>query len=269
MQQISSGALLCGNLGGALALSKQLQFGVIDLDLRRNATSAPVVNTLDSTGLLVVSKQSSDLRRAPEQINDFCVVHGTALNTTFKTESTLRESTFCLVRRQFLMAIEDDSDSAPHPSMQRLLSFATEATAHKKMKVSDWATLLAALNAGKTKDEKPITAGRFSNWKSKSGTRKGLSMDGALMAQRIFGCSANWLLTGAGEARAGGDGPPVEPKGDFSYKKASSSQWAVLRDLDDIAPKERERIIADIHERAENYREHLAEALSKMKGDPE
>lgn len=39
-----------------------------------------------------------------------------------------------------------------------------------------------------------VSSGAFTNWKS-----RGISMQGALLAQKKFGCSANWVLNGVGE----------------------------------------------------------------------
>ncbi len=42
-----------------------------------------------------------------------------------------------------------------------------------------------------------VTPGRFTNWKS-----RGISQEGALLAQKKLGCSANWVLSGVGNQAA-------------------------------------------------------------------
>lgn len=69
-----------------------------------------------------------------------------------------------------------------HPSMQRLLEHARRVTAGTPSPVMDWRSLLIRLQAS------PAT---ITNWK-----RRGLSKEGALAAEREFGCSAAWLLDG-------------------------------------------------------------------------
>jgi hypothetical protein len=94
----------------------------------------------------------------------------------FILPSTPRETTHCLVAQQC------DVREEVHESMTRLLGYAMEATAASKAPVRDWSDLLARLN---------VSAGAFSNWK-----RRGISLDGAVAAEREFGCYASWLLDG-------------------------------------------------------------------------
>ena len=65
-----------------------------------------------------------------------------------------------------------------HPSLERLLSFARETSS-----VSGHADLAGSL----LESEQTVT-----NW-----AKRGVSKAGAMKAQAKFGCSANWLLTGA------------------------------------------------------------------------
>lgn len=228
------------------ALRHQDQFGVFHLDLEGDAASDPVVDPLDAATLFVETEKIGDLRCAAKQADEFSVVH-TALNTMFIEPSTWCESTNCLVLPECGMATRENPT---HESMVRLLAFATSATKNAKQPVRSYADLGIRLEA---------TAGAFSNWK-----RRGLSKDAALLAERAFGCSADWLLTGHGPERV--SQPPPNPPPDFRDRRlASDSGWTLLQDIDDIPKAERDEIIADIRSRAAKYREHTAEVISRMK----
>lgn len=73
---------------------------------------------------------------------------------------------------------------AVHESAARLLEFARQATGSSPTPVHDWAGLRAALD---------VTAAVLTNWKA-----RGISKEGALRAEAVFGCSAHWVLTGEG-----------------------------------------------------------------------
>lgn len=70
--------------------------------------------------------------------------------------------------------------------MKRLLDFAKKATKGKTDAIHDFRALGLAL------EESSAT---ITNWKS-----RGVSRDGALKAERIFGCAASWVLDGEGAA---------------------------------------------------------------------
>lgn len=72
-----------------------------------------------------------------------------------------------------------------HESMARLLVFARQKTASSPRMVEEAADLKEWLN---------LTPAVLSNWKA-----RGISKEGALAAEAVFGCSANWVLTGKGE----------------------------------------------------------------------
>ena len=71
-----------------------------------------------------------------------------------------------------------------HDSFKRLLDAARHPAALRK------ATTAAAL--GRLLGESPQV---MTNWKA-----RGVSQGGALKAERLIGCSANWVLEGAGHA---------------------------------------------------------------------
>lgn len=86
-----------------------------------------------------------------------------------------------------------------HPSVVRLLDYVRRKTAGTSNPVSDFGGLQVRLE---------ISSATMTNWKS-----RGISKDGAIKAEREFGCSVNWLLTGEGaeDARPAGARPePVE-----------------------------------------------------------
>lgn len=77
---------------------------------------------------------------------------------------------------------KDPSDT--HESARRLLAAAREATAYDSplRRVSDFEQLRKALN---------VSAAVLTNWKE-----RGVSKEGALAAEALWGCSACWVLTG-------------------------------------------------------------------------
>lgn len=78
-----------------------------------------------------------------------------------------------------------------HESVSRLLNFARSATAGTPEAVHDFAGLSKAMG---------VSSATMTNWKS-----RGVSVEGALAAERRFGCFAVWVLDGgdpAGKAAA-------------------------------------------------------------------
>lgn len=63
----------------------------------------------------------------------------------------------------------------------------------------------------------------INNWES-----RGVSERGALKAQAILGCDANWLLTGAGAMLAGWPFPRVEPER-YLAMSAEDRAWVQAR----------------------------------------
>lgn len=72
-----------------------------------------------------------------------------------------------------------------HPSFERLLECAREATA--RMPAGR-----RVVHAGDLKEALKVSSATLTNWKSE----RGVSRDGALAAERKFGCSAQWILEG-------------------------------------------------------------------------
>lgn len=70
-----------------------------------------------------------------------------------------------------------------HESIVRLLNYARKSTANEKKPVLDFQGLSERLE---------VSSARMTNWKT-----RGISKDGALKAEVVFGCSATWLMTGA------------------------------------------------------------------------
>lgn len=75
---------------------------------------------------------------------------------------------------------------AVHPSVERLLEFAKSRTAGTNDPVTSFNALAVRLD---------ISLATLTNWKS-----RGISKDGALDAEREFGCMATWLLDGTGRS---------------------------------------------------------------------
>lgn len=75
-----------------------------------------------------------------------------------------------------------------HESVLRLLQCAKEATKTAREPVADFADLARKLG---------VSSAVMTNWKA-----RGVSKEGAIKAEQVFGCSAQWVLTG--ERPAGG-----------------------------------------------------------------
>ncbi|MBS0427142.1 MAG: helix-turn-helix domain-containing protein [Proteobacteria bacterium] len=76
-----------------------------------------------------------------------------------------------------------------------------------------------------------VSAATMSNWKT-----RGMSKEGALRAEAVYGCSAHWLLTGEGpeQAHAVGSAAPVEswPFRRIDYAKVKALSPARLAELE-------------------------------------
>lgn len=70
-----------------------------------------------------------------------------------------------------------------HESMVRLINYARDVTAHEKPPVLTWG------DVGVRMDVSPAV---LTNWKA-----RGISEGGAIRAEKVFGCSVSWLMTGA------------------------------------------------------------------------
>jgi hypothetical protein len=109
------------------------------------------------------------------------------------------------------------------------MEYSKEATAGSRDPVVNFATLARRLG---------VSSAVMTNWKA-----RGISKEGALAAEGIFGCSATWVLEGKGSpgsaAAAGADAPsgravrfaapPPPPPADFADRhEVSDSDWAAL-----------------------------------------
>ncbi len=106
----------------------------------------------------------------------FCE-HGSILTRCLPTLQAAR--TRCKPRG---FPVSTESAMASHPSAERLLAFAASATAGHRAPVVTWLDLRRRMG---------VSAAVLANWK-----RRGLSKEGAIAAEREFGCSVDYLLTG-------------------------------------------------------------------------
>lgn len=88
--------------------------------------------------------------------------------------------------------------------MARLLEYVQRSTAKlpPSRRITDWAGIQRRMGE---------SSATMTNWKNRSG----LSKQGALKAQELFGCSAVWLLTG--------EGP--ESSGDWPFSRVDRARW--------------------------------------------
>ncbi len=88
--------------------------------------------------------------------------------------------------------------------MERLLDYVQRSTARlpPSRRITDWAGVQKRMGE---------SAQTMNNWRNRSG----LSKQGALKAQELFGCSANWLLDG--------EGP--ESSGDWPFPRVDRARW--------------------------------------------
>lgn len=75
-----------------------------------------------------------------------------------------------------------------HHTVIRLLDFARKSTKGSATAVVDFADLQGVMD---------VSSAVMTNWK-----RRGVSKEGALQAERMLGCAANWVLTGEGDEEA-------------------------------------------------------------------
>ncbi len=87
-----------------------------------------------------------------------------------------------------------------HPSLLRLLECAQLATQHSRNPVREFHHV---------QDKMGVSSAVMTNWK-----RRGISKEGAISAESLFGCQANWLLTGE-----------RSPEATISRKYVESEHW--------------------------------------------
>lgn len=103
-----------------------------------------------------------------------------------------------------------------HDSMSRLLEAARSATSGlpARQQVQTFADLGARLGA---------SSATLTNWKA-----RGISKPAALAAEKMFGCSATWLLTGEGALSAGGAASVAGQL--WPFERIKPEQWATMPD---------------------------------------
>lgn len=85
-----------------------------------------------------------------------------------------------------------------HDSMNRLLSYAREKTLGKPGAITEFSDLIRVMG---------VTSAVMTNWKS-----RGISKQGALDAERLWGCSASWVLDGSGPREASSNDASMAPQ---------------------------------------------------------
>lgn len=106
--------------------------------------------------------------------------------------------------------------------MKRLLDYAREATKGKTDAIHDFRDL--GLSLGES-------SAVITNWKS-----RGVSRDGALKAERKFGCAASWILDGKGErGEPQEDGDPMQSLGLLSPDQLYDLMMTRLKDVEKLA----------------------------------
>lgn len=139
-----------------------------------------------------------------------------------------------------------------HDSSKRLLDFAKEATAARSDGIQTFGDLARRMG---------VSSATMTNWKT-----RGVSKEGAIAAEALFGCSVQWVLTGSVVSSLANADEPALPPVDFADRReASESGWDVLQDLNDMPAREREALMTDIHARAENYRAFMRETIGRLR----
>lgn len=96
----------------------------------------------------------------------------------FMQSSMLRLSTNGLACQH-----DDVAEKVVHPSLVRLLDFAQAHHQPGRSRITSYGDLAARMD---------VSSATMTNWK-----KRGISLDGALAAEREFGCFASWVLDGA------------------------------------------------------------------------
>lgn len=132
-----------------------------------------------------------------------------------------------------------------HESMERLLSAARLSTGIKDL---DFAVVAAKLGA---------SSATVSNWKT-----RGVSMDAAVEAEGLYGCSAYWVIHGKQPAAL----PPPNP--DLKARPATTpSGWALLDAIDALPSELRSQRIAEILAEGEKWEAIASELVRRAKKD--
>lgn len=130
-----------------------------------------------------------------------------------------------------------------HESLKRLLDLAKEATASTRDPIISPGQLAARMG---------VSSATMTNWKA-----RGVSKQGALEGEALFGCSAQWVLTGQGSPYVASGGPPP------TYA-ANVHGLGAPRDLGDVL-----REVAELVSSADDVvRPAIAELLAKVASSP-
>lgn len=199
----------------------QEQMRVVDLHLGRDPTRQPVLHTL-GTHWLTAGNLSGDLGRATKTADQLGIgvifsTHERRLHTMFIHSS----NTPCNNTVFGVLTIESMDEI--HPSMARL---------YRAAKIAKDANGQAQLAKGMNESSQTIN-----NWEA-----RGISERGALKAQKLYHCDANWLIEGdvsffptaaTGPVTALQANEPALPFG-WPFKTIRPHQWELLQQ-DEVA----------------------------------
>lgn len=116
----------------------------------------------------------------------------------------------------------------PHPSLDRLLGFASRVTADSKHPVRSLADLGVRLQAS------PQT---MNNWRT-----RGVSKAGAIAAEREFGCSVKWVLEGGDEPVS----PAAAPAPGRDLTELRDGEFDLLSAFRLLSPELRKQYLHDM-----------------------
>ena len=145
----------------------------------------------------------------------------------------------------------------PHESMVRLLACAATATKGSTRPVRAWADLAVWL------DVSPQT---MTNWKN-----RGVSTEGALAAERAFGCLAVWVLEGLAPtippAAPGTAAEPAPPNYNAppQTRALTESEWHLLEDIEALPKEDQKEVLEDIRRRADKFRTYAQQVLDRLR----
>lgn len=125
-----------------------------------------------------------------------------------------------------------------HESAKRLLDCARAATKDSAYPIEDFNDLAKRL---------PVSSAVMTNWK-----KRGVSKEGAIKAERLLGCSVQWILDGIGaagpagsvEARKSGEAYAASPL------RVSEPEAQLIRMYRVLLAEEAAEVFDDIHRRA-------------------
>ena len=140
--------------------------------------------------VFVVAEKLGELGRAAHRVDQFGISHA-PLNTTFR-----RDVNTALINKAFVQR----KLPPMHPSAKRLLDKARSATNASATPITSFGDLVARMG---------VSSATMTNWKA-----RGVSKDGVLQAEALFGGSASELLTGEMPAQPAAAQPTRTPEAD-------------------------------------------------------